>query len=76
MFDIKSMATKFLSSPEGQKMIMEFLTSSEGQAQLKQFIGSPEGKGLVIQFVNQTIGMLNLDENTQKMITTALNTVA
>ena len=76
MFDIKRLAVAFLSSPEGQKMVMRFLASPEGQKQLQQFISSSEGKCLVIQVVNQTIGMLNLDENTKNTIISALDNVS
>ncbi len=76
MFDIKSMAIKFLSSPEGQKMLMEFLTSSEGQAQLQKYMSSKEGKELAVRFISQSVGMLSLDESTTKMIQKALLGIA
>lgn len=57
MFDMSSMAKKFLGSPEGQQMIKDFLASPEGTKMIREMIASPEGKkiagGLLLTALDQ-----------------------
>jgi len=38
MFGMENMAKQFLSSPEGQKMIMDFISSPDGVNTIKKMV--------------------------------------
>lgn len=60
MFGMENMAKQFLTSPEGQKMVIEFLTSPEGKNAIMNFVGTPEGKKAIGTLIKTAIPALGI----------------
>ena len=69
MFGMENMAKQFLSSPEGQKMIMDFISSPEGINTIKKMVGTPEGKTAIGTLVKTALPALGVGNEEMGMIT-------
>jgi len=70
---IEEMAKKYLTSPEGQKMITDFLLSDDGKKMLGNIMQDPKGREAVLSAVKQILGTLNLPEDKKAIVQSALN---
>lgn len=75
MFGMDQMAKQFLSTPEGQKMVVDFISSPEGVATLKKIIGTPEGKKAMVSLLKTALPVLGLSAEDLTTISRILNTV-
>lgn len=73
MFDMSSMAKKFLTSPEGQQMIAEFLSSPEGMQAIKNMVASPEGKNVIFGLLLSVLDQMAIPDEAKEMIRQALH---
>lgn len=73
MFGMEDMAKQFLSSPEGQKMIMDFISSPEGIKTIQKMVRSPEGKKAVGSLIKTALPAIELSNEEMSMITRLLD---
>jgi hypothetical protein len=76
MFDMNSMAKKFLTSPEGQKMITEFLSSPEGMKVIRDMIATPEGKKMAGGLLLSMLDQLPLTDDVKGIVRQALQSLS
>ena len=69
MLGMENMAKQFLSSPEGQKMIMDFISSPDGINTLKKMVGTPEGKKAVGAIIKSALPAMGVGNEEMGMIT-------
>jgi hypothetical protein len=70
---IEEMAKKFLTSPEGKKMIAEFLLSDEGKKVIGDVLKDPKGKEALLYGVKQLLNTLDLPDDKKAIVQSALN---
>jgi hypothetical protein len=73
MFGMENMAKQFLSSPEGQKMIMDFISSPDGVNTIKKMVGTPEGKKAVGSLIKTALPALGISGEEMGMISGILD---
>jgi hypothetical protein len=73
---IEEMAKKFLTSPEGQKMITEFLLSDDGKKMIGNIMKDPKGKENILSAIKQILGALDLPDDKKAIVQNALNVLA
>ena len=73
---IEEMAKKFLTSPEGQKMIVDYLLSDDGKKMLGNIMQDPKGRETIISAIKQVLATLNLPEDKKAIVQNALNVLS
>lgn len=65
---MENMAKEYLSSPEGQKMVLNFISSPEGINIIKKIIDTPEGKQAFGSLVKNILPALGVNDEELKKI--------